>query len=129
MKDAPKFFICKHCGNVAEKLVDSGVPMICCGEPMEEMKANTTDAAQEKHVPVVTVSGNEISVQVGSVLHPMLPEHHIGWIWLDTKLGGCRRSLTTDDEPKAVFTLAPGDEAIAVYEWCNLHGLWKADVK
>lgn len=129
MKAQPKFYICKHCGNVAEKIQDSGVDLVCCGEPMVEMVPGTTDAAQEKHVPVCTKEGSTITVQVGEVIHPMLPEHHIGWIWLDTKLGGQRRSLVAGDEPKAVFTLAPGDEALAVYEWCNLHGVWKTDIK
>lgn len=124
----PKFYICKHCGNVVEKLHDSGVPVICCGEPMELMVPGTSDGAAEKHVPVFTRDGANISVQVGSVPHPMLEEHYIGWIWLHTKLGGQRRALKPGDEPKAVFTLAPGDEAIAIYEWCNIHGLWKADV-
>ena len=125
----PIFYICKHCGNVATKLVDTGVPLICCGEPMVEMKANTSDGATEKHVPVYTVEGATYSVQVGSVPHPMLEEHHIGWIWLFTKNGGQLKNLKPGDEPTAKFTLAPGDEAIAIYEWCNLHGLWKADVK
>ncbi|MGD9560145.1 MAG: desulfoferrodoxin family protein [Oscillospiraceae bacterium] len=128
MKKAPEFFVCRHCGNAIEKLHDAGVPVICCGEPMEEMRANITDGALEKHVPVYTISGREVSVQVGSTAHPMLPEHYIGWIWLDTKLGGQRKCLSPGDEPKAAFTLAPEDELIAIYEWCNLHGLWKADV-
>ena len=128
MKANTKYFVCKHCGNIIEKLNDSGVPVVCCGEAMQEMVANTTDAAQEKHVPAVTMAGNNIEVQVGSVIHPMLPEHYIGWIWLETELGGQRKALAPGDEPKAVFTIAPGDKAVAVYEWCNLHGLWKANV-
>ena len=67
-------------------------------------------------------------VQVGTVIHPMLEEHHIGFIWLETELGGQRRSLVAGDEPKATFVVAPGDKAVAVYEWCNLHGLWKAEL-
>lgn len=125
----PKFFICKHCGNVITKLVDKGVPVICCGEPMEEMTANTSDGAQEKHVPAYTFENGSYKVQVGSVPHPMLEEHHIGWIWLFTEKGGQLKNLKPGDEPTAEFTLAPGDKAIAIYEWCNLHGLWKAEVK
>lgn len=124
-----KFYICRHCGNVVEMLHDAGVRPVCCGEPMEDLVANTVDAAQEKHVPVYTVEGDKIHVQVGEVIHPMLEEHHIGFIWLQTELGGQRRSLVAGDEPKATFVLAPGDKAVAVYEWCNLHGLWKADIK
>ena len=124
----PKFYICSHCGNVAEKVNDTGVPLFCCGEAMKELVPNTVDAAQEKHVPAVTVEGNLVHVQVGSVIHPMLEEHHIGFIWLETELGGQRRSLVPGDEPKATFAVAPGDKAVAVYEWCNLHGLWKAEL-
>lgn len=124
-----KFYICKHCGNIVEKLNDAGVNVVCCGEPMQELVANTTDAAQEKHVPAYTVNGNTIEVQVGSVLHPMLEEHHIGWIWLETEQGGQRKLLKVTEEPKATFVVAPGDKAVAIYEWCNLHGLWKVDVK
>ncbi len=127
MDTTPKYYVCKHCGNVVEKLNDTGVAVVCCGEDMAVLTANTTDAAQEKHVPVFTREGDKISVQVGSVPHPMLPEHHIGWIWLQTKLGGQRRCLEPGNEPKAEFVLAPGDEPVAVFEWCNLHGLWKAD--
>lgn len=123
-----KFCVCKHCGNVIEVLVDKGVPIMCCGEEMHHMKPGTTDGAAEKHVPVCKVEGNTITVQVGEVAHPMLEEHHIGWIWLATDKGGMRKCLAAGDEPKAVFTLAAGEKAIAVYEWCNLHGVWKANV-
>lgn len=125
----PKFFVCRHCGNVMELLNDSGVPVVCCGEDMDRLMPGTTDAAVEKHVPVYTAEGSNISVQVGSVPHPMLEEHYIGWVWLFTKNGGQRRVLKAGDEPKAEFTVAPGDEAVAVYAWCNLHGLWKTDIK
>lgn len=124
-----KFYVCKHCGNIAEKIVDSGVDMVCCGDPMQELVPNTTDAAQEKHVPDYKVNGNTIEVQIGSTIHPMTEEHHIGWIFLETELGTQCRKLKVTDEPKAVFVLAPGDKAVTIYEWCNLHGLWKVDVK
>lgn len=128
MATAPKFYICKHCGNLIGKVIDGGVTPVCCGEPMEELTANTVDAAKEKHVPVVTVEGNKVTVEVGSVAHPMLEEHHIAFIYLQTKEGGQRKSLAVGSEPKAVFALAEGDEAVAAYEYCNLHGLWKADI-
>ena len=98
---------------------------MCCGEKMEEMKAGTTDGALEKHVPAVNVNGNEVTVQIGEVEHPMLEEHFIEFIWLETKLGHQVKSLKPGDEPKAKFALAEGDEVVAVYEYCNLHGLWK----
>lgn len=123
-----KFYICKHCGNIVGMVNDAGVPLVCCGEKMSELVANTTDAAQEKHVPVVTVDGSLVTVEVGSVAHPMLEEHFIQWIALETEQGNQRKPLAPGAEPKAVFALAPGDKAIAAYEYCNLHGLWKAEL-
>lgn len=122
----PKFLICKHCGNIIGMIQDSSVTPVCCGDPMDVLVPNTTDAAQEKHVPVITVNDNTVSVGIGSVPHPMTPEHHIAWIYLETKEGGQRKCLPVDGAPHAVFELTPTDEVIAAYEYCNLHGLWKA---
>ncbi len=121
-----KFYICSHCGNIIIKLHDSGVPVVCCGEPMKELKAGTTDGALEKHVPVYDVENGKVSVTVGSVEHPMLPEHYIEWIVLKTKKGTQLRRLAPGEAPKACFAVCEGDEVEAVYEYCNLHGLWKA---
>uniref|UniRef100_UPI0040564EBC desulfoferrodoxin family protein n=1 Tax=Alistipes sp. TaxID=1872444 RepID=UPI0040564EBC len=122
---ATKFYKCRHCGNVIVKVVDSKVPVVCCGEKMEELVANTVDASTEKHVPVVTcLEGNKIKVEVGSVAHPMLPEHHIAFIYVETDQGGIQVNLK--DKPEAVIAL--GDATpLAVYEYCNLHGLWKVE--
>lgn len=98
------------------------------GSPMIPMSANTVDAAKEKHVPAVEVDGKKVSVKVGSVEHPMTEAHLIEWIYLQTKKGGQYRHLTHADKPEAVFIVADDDEPIAVYEHCNLHGLWKADI-
>ena len=122
-----KFFVCKHCGNLVGMIFNSGVPMVCCGENMTELVPNTTDAAQEKHVPVVTVEGNKVTVEVGSVAHPMEEAHYIQWIYLQTQKGGQRKSLNPGDAPKAVFELID-DKAEAALAYCNLHGLWKADI-
>ena len=122
----PKFYICEHCGNIITKLRDSGVPVVCCGEPMKELKAGTTDAALEKHVPVWKQEGGIVSVVVGSVEHPMLPEHFIEFIVLKTKDGVHFKKLEPGEAPKAEFAIKEGDEVEAVYEYCNLHGLWKA---
>lgn len=124
-----KFYLCKHCGNVVEMVVDRGVPILCCGEKMHLLAPNTTDAAGEKHVPVVTVMGSTVKVSVGSVTHPMEEKHHIAFIALETKHGVQRRELHPDEAPEAVFALAEGDEAVAAYEYCNLHGLWKNEIK
>lgn len=122
-----KFLKCSHCGNTAVLIEDRGVPLVCCGEKMEVLQANTTDAAVEKHVPEVSVQGNRVEVAVGATLHPMAEEHYIQWIYLETEKGGQVKKLTPADEPKAVFQ-AEGDKAVAVYEFCNLHGLWKKEL-
>ena len=121
-----KYYYCKHCGNVIEYAVDSGVKVVCCGEEMHELTANTKDAAQEKHVPVVTRNGNVVTVKVGSVLHPMVPEHFIMFISIMTKQGYQRKNLQPGVTPEATFALAEGDELVEAYEYCNIHGLWKA---
>ncbi len=100
----------------------------CNGAPMKVLTANTTDAAQEKHVPVVEVDGNKITVKVGSVAHPMTDAHLIEWIYLQTKKGGQHRYLTATDKPEATFFISENDTPLAVYEYCNLHGLWKAAI-
>lgn len=120
---ATKFFKCRHCSNVIEKVVDSGVPVVCCGEKMEELIPNTVEASGEKHIPVVSVVDDcHIKVEVGSVAHPMLPEHHIAFIYVETENGGIHINLT--DKPEAVVCTC-GAKPVAVYEYCNLHGLWK----
>ena len=121
-----KFFICEHCGNIIEMVKNAGVPVMCCGQKMKELIPGTTDAAQEKHVPVYEVQGNTVTVKVGSVAHPMLDVHYIEWIVLQTKQGVQRKNLKPGDAPEATFALCDGDEVEAVYAYCNLHGLWKA---
>ena len=121
-----KFFRCNHCGNIIVKIKDSSVPVVCCGENMQELVPGTTDAAVEKHLPVYEVNGSSVSVTVGSVLHPMLPEHSINWICLQTNKGFQLKYLNPGEEPKGVFALADGEKVEAVYEYCNLHGLCRA---
>ena len=121
------FKICRRCGNLVGMIRDSGADMTCCGEKMETLTANTVDASNEKHVPVVSVADGKVSVKVGAVTHPMLPEHFIGWVALQTDSGMHRKVLNAGDAPEAVFVL--GDEKpVAVYAYCNLHGLWKTDL-
>ena len=121
-----KFYVCEHCGNIIEFVKDAGVPVMCCGQKMTELVPGTSDGAAEKHVPVVTQNGNNITVEVGSVEHPMVEAHYIQWIVIETKKGSQMVKLTPADKPKAEFVLADGDEFVAVYEYCNLHGLWMA---
>ena len=121
-----KYYICKHCGNLVEKVNDAGVPLVCCGEKMHELTANTTDAAVEKHVPVLTKTGDTVHVSVGSALHPMTQEHHIAWIALYTQKGMQRVVLDPLGKPEAVFALTAGDSVVCALAYCNLHGLWMA---
>ncbi len=121
-----KFYKCEHCGNIVTFVEDKGVPVMCCGQKMTELTANTTDAAHEKHVPVVEQNGDTVKVAVGSVEHPMLEKHFIQWVCLETEKGSQIKYLKPDAKPEAVFTLND-DKLIAVYEYCNLHGLWKAE--
>lgn len=121
-----KFFICPHCGNIIAMVKDCGVPVVCCGQKMEELVPGTIEASHEKHIPVYTVNDNVVSVKVGSVEHPMLPEHHIEWISLQTKAGNQRKLLEPGKAPEVCFRICDGDEVEAVYAYCNLHGLWKA---
>ncbi len=127
MNKEPKFFVCKHCGNVVTFIHESGAPLSCCGDNMTEIVANTVDAVVEKHVPEVTIDNNKVTVKIGSVEHPMVPEHFIQWIYLLTDKGFHMNYLTPDDKPKAVFVLED-EKAVAAYEYCNLHGLWKKDI-
>ena len=107
-----KFYVCSHCGNIIAFVKSSGVPVVCCGEKMQEL--------------VVQVDGQKVTVTVGSTEHPMLPEHYIEWIALATKQGNQRKELKPGQKPQAEFMVCPDDEVEAVYAYCNLHGLWKA---
>ena len=121
-----KFYICPHCGKIIAVVKETGVPVMCCGQKMTELIPGTTDAAREKHVPVYSVENGMVTVQVGSVEHPMQPEHFIEWVSLQTKQGNQRKLLTPGDKPKVCFAICDGDAVEAVYAYCNLHGLWKA---
>ena len=122
-----KFYRCKICGKIIAIVKDTGVPTICCGEEMEQIIPGTTDASVEKHVPVITVNGNEVEVKVGSVDHPMTAEHYIEWIALSTKQGNQRKCLKPGDAPVAKFALVAGDEVVKAYAYCNLHSLWASN--
>lgn len=119
-----KFYKCKHCGKIIAMVNEKPVPTICCGEPMVELVPNTEDGAHEKHIPVYNVEGNVVHVSVGEVTHPMLETHYIEWIALVTNLGNQRKVLKPGEEPKADFALLPGEKVVAVFEHCNLHGLY-----
>lgn len=123
-----KFFRCKHCGNVVVKFVDSGVTPFCCGTPMSVIHPATEDEGQEKHLPVVErIDERTLEVKVGAVPHPMLKEHHIQFVTLETERGIQTLWLDPGDHPKAIFCCS--SKPVAVYEFCNVHGLWKTTVK
>lgn len=122
-----RFYICEHCGNLIGMINNSGVPVMCCGQKMTQLIPGTVDASREKHLPVVAVDGNEVTVTVGSQAHPMVSEHSILWVYLQTDKGGHRMTLSPDGEPAAKFMLC-GEKPIAAYAFCNLHGLWRTDI-
>ena len=122
-----RFFVCDHCGNLIGVIKDSRVPMICCGQKMTELVPNTVEASGEKHIPVVTVENGVLTVNVGSVDHPMIPEHFIEWVYVETEKGGQRKALKPGEAPNVSFCLGD-DKPVAVYAYCNLHGLWKTEL-
>lgn len=123
-----KYFRCSRCGNIVASVHESGVPVMCCGEKMAEIIPGTTEASVEKHLPVIVVRENIVEVSVGSVEHPMTPEHYIEWISISTKEGNQRKALLPTDKPFARFALTQGDEVLSAYAYCNLHSLWKTDL-
>ena len=122
-----KFYICPVCRNTVEMVYDTDIALYCCGEKMNELIPNTVEASGEKHIPVVKVSGDLVEVQVGSVDHPMEAVHWIEWIQLVTDKGSYRKALNPGEAPKVYFLLA-GEKPLAVYAYCNLHGLWKTEL-
>ena len=121
---------CEKCGAMVRVIEDCNCKdcgIECCGNAMNEVEANSVDAAFEKHVPVFEVKGDVVEVKVGAVEHPMIPEHFIEWIALKTKQGNQRKALKPGEAPKACFRMCEGDEVEAVYAYCNLHSLWKAE--
>lgn len=123
-----KFYICEHCGNIIGMIHDAGVPMMCCGQKMTKLEPGIVEASREKHIPVVTVNGDIVTVRVGSVDHPMTEEHSILWVYLRTEKGGQRKCLQIGAAPEVSFVLKD-DKALAAYAYCNLHGLWMAEVE
>ena len=122
-----KFYVCEHCGNLVGMINDAGVPLMCCGKKMTKLEPGVVEASHEKHIPVVSVDGNIVNVAVGSVEHPMIEAHSILWVYLQTDKGGQRKNLEVGKAPVVSFALAD-EKPVAVYAYCNLHGLWKADI-
>ena len=123
-----KFIVCDHCGNIAGLIKDNGPPVSCCGQKMTHLQPNTVEASQEKHLPDVTKTAGGLSVKVGSISHPMDADHYIDFIYVKTQKGGHRAQLNVGDAPAAEFCFAADDNPVAVYAYCNLHGLWKVEL-
>ena len=123
------FYKCEHCKNILTFMQFSGVVPVCCGAKMQKLAANTTDAAVEKHVPLVNIIGNQVKVQVGNVEHPMQEVHYIEWIVFETTLGQVQiKYLHPGEMPVAEFFMTASDTPKAVYAYCNLHGLWVTEI-
>ena len=123
-----KFYKCSHCGNIIAFVKNKGVPVMCCGQKMEEIVPNISDGAEEKHLPVINFHASVINVSVGAVAHPMEENHYIEWIALQTKQGNQRKELKPGGKAGIAFAITEGDEPVAVYAYCNLHGLWEKKV-
>ena len=122
-----RFYICEHCGNLVGLIHNAGVPIMCCGQKMTQLEPGTVEASTEKHIPVAVMEGNTVKVEVGAVPHPMTEEHSIQWVYLQTDKGGQRKCLKAGASPVVTFALAD-EKPVAVYAYCNLHGLWMADI-
>ena len=123
-----KFFICEHCGKMVGLLEEKGGSLVCCGSAMTELVPNTVEASAEKHLPAVTVSGDLVTVKVGSVPHPMEDAHFIAFVYIETERGGQRKCLIVGETPEVTFSCVD-DKPVAVYAYCNLHGLWKTEIE
>ena len=126
-----KHYVCRACGNLAAMVNDTGRRIGCCSKNMEELVPNLTDASAEKHTPVLRTSAGTVTVTVGSrgSEHPMVPEHAVAWVCLVTTAGSQRKVLRPDGRAEAKFLLVPGEKPIKAFAYCNLHGLWVAEVK
>jgi superoxide reductase len=124
-----KFYKCEVCGNIVAFIENKGVPLVCCGKKMTEMVPGAVDGAVEKHLPVVEIKGNKVTVSVGEVEHPMTEEHNIGWVVLQTKEGNQRKALQVCSKPAVEFMICDSDEVVSAFAYCNLHGLWQTKVE
>ena len=122
-----KFYRCAHCGQIIAMVKETPVPIMCCGEPMKEIIPGTTDASHEKHIPEYKTENNIVKVTVCSVEHPMSSEHYIEWISIQTNKGNQRKLLSPAMKPYVEFLILPDEKIEAVFAYCNLHGLWKAE--
>lgn len=121
-----KYYYCEICGNIIDKVEDSGNKVVCCSKNMAELEAGTTDGKVEYHVPVCNVDGNKVEVKIGEHPHPMEDDHYIQWVEIATNKGSARKYLNPGDNPIVHFFLCDGEKICGVYAYCNKHKLWKA---
>lgn len=122
-----RFYICRRCGNVIGMIEGSGVPIKCCGQNMEMLESEKEEGKTETHKPVVEINGDKVKVRVGNTAHPMEQKHSISWVYLQTDRGGHRKCLEADGAPEVDFVLSD-EKPMAVYAYCNLHGMWITEV-
>jgi superoxide reductase len=125
MTERNQVYKCSLCGNMVEVVHSGAGELVCCGQPMNLLVENTTDAATEKHVPVVEKAGGQTKVSVGSVAHPMIEEHYIEWVELIVGERVFRTYLQPGESPEAVFSVMA--DGVVAREYCNLHGLWRTE--
>ena len=128
IRRANKFYTCDKCNNLVKVIADKGSPVVCCGNTMRELIPNTTDASQEKHVPEIDFAKNILRVKVGNVSHPMVEEHSIEWVYIESTQGDQFKPLKINKDPEVDFALVNGDKPTKVYAYCNLHGLWETEI-
>lgn len=121
-----EIYKCDVCGNIVEILHAGAGQLVCCNQPMRNIIANTIDASKEKHVPVIEKTGGGVKVSVGSIPHPMEEKHYIEWIAIQTGGKVLRQFLKPGEAPMAVFEALKSTDPLTAFEYCNLHGLWKA---
>ncbi len=126
MTEKLEVYRCSICGNIVEVLHGAAGELVCCGKPMELLKENTTDAAKEKHVPVIEKVENGYNIKIGSAKHPMIKKHYIEWIELIADGRSYKKFLNPYDEPEAFFEISA--DFVTAREYCNLHKFWKAEL-
>ena len=126
-----KFYRCNICGQIVTKIKEMNTPLSCCGEEMTLIEPNTVDGVHEKHIPVIVEDKKEntVTVTIGEKLHPSIREHYIEWICIETSKGVHFKTLSPGEMPEVTFKLSGGEYTLAAYAYCNIHGLWKKEIK
>ncbi len=127
MTNKKEIYKCEVCGNIVEVLHNGVGTLVCCGQPMKLIEEKIQEEGNEKHIPIIQENEEGVNVKVGSVEHPMTPEHYIEWIEISTENGESKKFLTPDDKPEANFPVK--NKNIKAREYCNVHGLWSENEK